>query len=181
MAGMVGRGLRGLGSGLAATGVEAILTEVECRVRGRRAVYDTSNLARRLARRYLGLRLSPRSARRVGEAMRWSYGPNWGVILALAMGNRRRTRAWPLWGLGLGAAVLGFELVMLPATGATPSVSSWRRDELKLEVLNTMAFGIAAAGVLRVTPGSRRRQRSDRGGQDRQQQADDQVPHRDGE
>lgn len=148
MVDIMGRGVRGVGSGLVATCVEALLTETESRLRGRRAVYDPSNLARRLAKRHLGIRLSRASARRAGEVMRWSYGPTWGIVLAAATGSRRRTRAWPLWGLGLGAAVLGFELVMLPATGATPPVSSWRGDELKLELLNTMAFGVAAAAFL---------------------------------
>lgn len=81
--------------------------------------------------------------------MRWSYGPGWGVLLATAMRTREPTLSWPLWGLGLGATVLTFEVVMLPATGATPRLSSWRRDELALEVLNTLAFGTAAAGFLR--------------------------------
>lgn len=145
MVDIISRSVRGVGSGVVGTGVEALLTGVESRLRRRQAVYDPSNLARRLARRYLGIRLSRDSARRAGDLMRWSYGPSWGVPLAAVMGTRERARAWPLWGLGLGAAVLGFELVMLPAVGATPPVSSWRRDELKLEVLNTMAFGTAAA------------------------------------
>lgn len=150
MTGIIGRGLRGAGSGLAGTGVEALLTEAENRLRGRRAVYDPSNLARRLARRYFGVRLSGDTARRLGHVMRWSYGPSWGLLLAAVAGTRERDRLWPLWGLGLGATVLGFELLLLPATGATPPVSSWRGDELKLELLNTTAFGLAAAAVLRV-------------------------------
>lgn len=135
---------------MAATGLEALLTGTQSALRGKDAVYAPPNLVRRLARRHLGIRLPRRSARRVGQAMRWSYGPGWGVALGVAMGEGRRGRSWPLWGLGLGLAVLAFEMILLPATGATPRVSSWRRDELRLEVLNTMAFGIAAAGILRL-------------------------------
>lgn len=152
MVGMVNRGARGLGAGMVGTGVEALLSGAQTRVRGRRAVYDPAQLARRLARRYLGVRLRPGAARRAGEVMRWSYGPSWGVLLAAAMGTRRRSRSWPLWGVGLGAAVLAFEVVMLPAVGATPPLSSWRGDELKLEVLNTIAFGTAAAAFLQAVP-----------------------------
>lgn len=162
MVDIVDRAVRGVGSGLVATGVEALLTGVEGRLRGRRAVYDPSNLARRLARRYLGIRLSRDSARRAGQVMRWSYGPTWGVLLAVVMGAREPARAWPVWGLGLGAAVLGFELIMLPATGATPPVSSWRARELELEVLNTMAFGTAAAAFLRALPPGRAPERLNR-------------------
>lgn len=155
MVDITGRGVRGVGAGVVATGVEALLTGTESRLRGRRAVYDPSNLARRLASRYLRIRLSHRSARRAGHLMRWSYGPSWGALLAAGMGTRKASWVWPLWGLGLGAAVLGFEVIMLPATGATPPVSSWSRDELKLEVLNTTAFGLAAAAFMQTVSPAR--------------------------
>lgn len=88
--------------------------------------------------------------------MRWSYGPPWGVALAAVMGAGARPRTWPLWGLALGASVFTFEIVLLPAIGATPPLSRWPPGQLEAELLNTMAFGTTAAVVLQTAPRGRR-------------------------
>jgi hypothetical protein len=141
--------LSGAVAGAAGTAVEALLSAVQMKERGDPAVYDPGQLAGRLARRHLGVRLGRHRQRQLGRLMRWTYGPTWGVALALAR-RGRWGRAWPLWGLGLGAAVFGFEVVALPGTGATPPLSSWGPEEVRLDAVNTLAFGLAVALVLRL-------------------------------
>jgi hypothetical protein len=132
---------RSLLSGVGGTLCEAAMTSLERRVWGR-PPYDTAAMASRLAGR-LGVHLGGDAARGVGVAMRWSYGPAWGVPVELAC---RRVR-WPLAGAAVGAGLFIFELVMLPRSGATPPLEQWGGRFVAADLLNALLFAeVAAAG-----------------------------------
>ncbi|MDQ6944688.1 MAG: hypothetical protein M3256_00115 [Actinomycetota bacterium] len=80
--------------------------------------------------------------------MRWSYGSGLGAIYGIAQDGLRLP--FPLAGLGLGAAVWIFEILALPATGATPPLRRWGRAQIAGDALQTMLFGTAAAATLAV-------------------------------
>lgn len=142
--------LLGAAAGLVGTVAESVLTAMQARRRGRPATFDPPQIAGRLAQHHLDLRLDKRQERWAGHLMRWSYGPSWGVLLGLAARRGRLRWTWPLWGLGLGGAVMAFELIALPATGGTPPLARWNKDELCLDALNTSVYGLVAAATLRV-------------------------------
>jgi hypothetical protein len=142
--------LLGAAAGLVGTVVEGVLATGQAARRGRPPVYDPSQIAGRLAQHHLDLRLDERQRRWAGHLMRWSYGPSWGVLLGVLAGRGRMRWTWPLWGLGLGGAVMAFEVIALPATGGTPPLASWNTDELCLDALNTSVYGLIVAAMLRV-------------------------------
>lgn len=145
---------RGALAGLAGTVVISALSAVEARLRGRPAVYEPAAMAGRLGRR-VGMRLDDRQRAWAGRLMRWPYGASWGAALgALAPG-----RGWPVSGLLLGGAVLGFELIVLPLVSATPRIRRWGREQVASDGLNTLAYGLATAGLLVVLKKAGRRQR----------------------
>ncbi|MGH7910934.1 MAG: hypothetical protein ACREQM_00385 [Candidatus Dormibacteraceae bacterium] len=139
---------RGAVAGLAGTVVLSVLSAGETRWRGRAAVYEPATMVARLAQSRLHVKLPADQRRWAGVAMRWPYGAAWGTALG-ALAGRRLSRAWPLWGLALGVSVLGFELLALPRAGATPPLSEWRSDEIAIDALNTLVFGLTCALTLR--------------------------------
>jgi hypothetical protein len=101
----------------------------------------------RIAARLVGLRSRSR-ARAVGAILRWSYG----LAIAGAWSRfvpRRTAGRWRR-ALGLGAAILGFELVALPALGATPPLRRWSRAEKGLLAAHTQAFAFGEEAVRRL-------------------------------
>ena len=52
----------------------------------------------------------------------------------------------------MGGALLGFELLALPLSGATPAVSRWGRDEILGNAAGALAFGLAVAAGQRYLP-----------------------------
>ncbi len=140
---------RGLAAGIAGTAAEVVATRIEDRLRGHRSILDPGLMAGRLSRTRLHRPLSPGGRPWIAAAMRWTYGPSWGLLLGVLLGDRRRVR-WPLWGLGLGSAILGFEVLSLPLSGATPPLRDWGLRPLVEDSLNTALYGVAAAGVWRL-------------------------------
>lgn len=137
--------LAGVAAGLAGTAAVSVLGAVETRIRGRAAVFDPAVMAGRLAA-HAGLDLGDRERRWAGRIMRWPYGAGWGGLLGVAA----PALPWPVAGIALGGAVLGFELAALPLAGATPGVRRWGRDEIASDAVNTLAYGLVAAGTLRL-------------------------------
>jgi hypothetical protein len=129
-------------AGLAGTVVTSALSAAQARLRGRPAVYEPGRMAGRLAGR-AGLELNGRERAWAGSLMRWPYGASWGAALGAAPAPR-----WPLAGLVLGGALLSFELVALPLSGATPPVRKWGREELASDAINAFAYGLGTAAVL---------------------------------
>jgi hypothetical protein len=109
-------------------------------------------MAGRLARRLLGRRLSRRQRQLAGMLMRWPYGVAWGTATAALAPDGVPP---PVVGLAAGVAIWAFELVALPASGATPPVRAWRAGEIGVNLLNATAFGLAAAEVLSRTSAGR--------------------------
>lgn len=73
----------GLVAGIAGTAVEACTARLGRRVIGSDSlVYDPARLAARLTRHLAGHTLTDRQAAVMGTAMRWSYGPSWGIAAA---------------------------------------------------------------------------------------------------
>lgn len=106
-------------------------------------MYDPAAMAQRLAGRLLGRQLGSRDSHLAGTLMRWPYGAAWGIGLALIARRCGGLAA----GLGLGLAVWLFELLALPATGATPGLGEWEGEDLALDLLNTSVYGLVV-GVL---------------------------------
>ncbi|MGH7912056.1 MAG: hypothetical protein ACREQM_15515 [Candidatus Dormibacteraceae bacterium] len=136
-------------AGLAGTAAESLLTLAQTASRGRSSIYDPAEMAGRLAQRWLDLPLGAGQRRWIGRLMRWSYGPGWAVLFGVIAGRRRMGPTWPAWGLCLGAAVLAFELAALPPIGATPALRDWGADEVGLDALNAVVFGLVVAATLR--------------------------------
>jgi hypothetical protein len=89
---------------------------------------------------------SQQSVRRdalMGAMLRWTYGPALGVLSHLLFARFHPARR----ALFTSAAILAFELCAMPATGATPPISTWRRRELLLLAVHTTVFGVATAAA----------------------------------
>lgn len=135
----------GLAAGIVATVCEAWWSNAETALLGRRPVFDTTDLARRLAMRWAGTALDERSARRWGTAMRALYGPSWSLAWTVATGRRRLSPAFSI--VALGAAIWITELATMPAIGATPPLRQWAPVEIALDATNAMLFASLTVGV----------------------------------
>ncbi|HVU49720.1 MAG TPA: hypothetical protein VHL80_03480 [Polyangia bacterium] len=127
-------------SGLAGTLVLELMERFERRVLGRPPLYASTRIAARLAGR-LGVSLGPTGARIAGGLLRWSYGPALAVARARLAGPPTRSVARAL---GFGAAIYAFELVALPALGATPPLRAWPRTEVVSLAAHTLAFALGS-------------------------------------
>ena len=145
LAEVAGRGLLAGATGtLALTATETL---VDRRVLGRAPVYAASRIAERLARRF-GLRLGARRAKAAGLALRWTYGPMLGLAFATVEPRWSRHRGLLVRAAELGAALFTFELIGMPAVGATPPLADWPRRERLLLGLHIGAFALAAGALL---------------------------------
>jgi hypothetical protein len=119
----------------------SLMERLERRILGRAPLYSSTHIAARLARR-LGLSVDPAGARALGGLLRWSYGP------ALAIARDRLTARSSVGvvaqALCFGAGIYAFELVALPATGATPPIRAWPAKEVLLLAAHTMTFALAS-------------------------------------
>ncbi len=74
-----------------------------------------------------------------GALLRWVYGPLLGFVAGHLL---RRRRLEPVTqALAIAVTVCAFELVALPASGATPQLRQWPKSHLVLLPLHTLAFG----------------------------------------
>jgi hypothetical protein len=136
---------------------------VERRLLGSTPVYAPARLAARLAARYRVF-LGERGSRRLGDVMRWVYGPALGAAHACL---DRDPRPGLKNALRLAAAIYGFEVVVLPLVGATPPLRRWPRVQVGSLALHTLAFSacvmLARASRARSARAAwHRRPRSDR-------------------
>ncbi|MBJ7609389.1 MAG: hypothetical protein JF887_08160 [Candidatus Dormibacteraeota bacterium] len=65
----------------------------------------------------------------MGIAMRWTYGPSWGIAAAAVSRSPRRGHVIRR-GLVLGGVITALELFMLPAVRATPPLAEWGRGQI---------------------------------------------------
>jgi hypothetical protein len=127
-------------SGLAGTLALTVVERLERRVLGREPLYAATRIASRLARRW-GRPIGPTATRALGGLMRWSYGP------ALALARKRLVRSRRrgiVPALSFGAGIYAFELVALPALGATPPIRRWPPREVLMLAAHTMTYALAA-------------------------------------
>ena len=139
---------RGLLAGATGTlALSATETLVDRRLLGRAPVYAAERIAGRLAGRF-GLRLDARRAKAAGLALRWTYGPMLGLTFATLEPRWSRRRG--LWARAaeLAAALLTFEVIGMPAVGATPPLRDWPRRERFLLGLHIGAFALVAGALL---------------------------------
>lgn len=140
----------GLVAGIAGTAVEACTARLGRRVIGTDSlVYDPARLAARLTRHLVGRTLTDRQAAVMGIAMRWSYGPSWGIAAAAVSRSPRRGDIIVIRrGIVLGGAITAVELVMLPAMRATPPVAEWGRRQVVWDAVGALAYGVTVATSL---------------------------------
>lgn len=138
----------GVIAGLAGTMALSVFELLEHALLGRAPVYTAeavaSGLLRRLERRTGAVR-----ARNAGLVLRWSYGCALGAAhagLTQSGGHRLVLRS----ALTLSSVIYLFELVAMPATGATKPVRDWPRSELLLLFCHTSAFALVTAAVARL-------------------------------
>jgi len=128
----------GVRSGLAGVVALEAFEALERRALGAPPVYASEQIAGRFARR-LGWRAGPRARRRLGRLLRVGYGAALGVLRAAVAPRGRLAGA-----LGFAAAIYGFELIVLPASGATPPLATWRRGQPAWLAAHTLAFAVGA-------------------------------------
>jgi hypothetical protein len=94
-----------------ATGALELVAPVDRAVAGGVPPFAPEQIAAALCRR-LGAHPTPRQRARIGRLLRWSYGPGWAIVYALARERLPRGR-WVRAAL-LGGAIFGFETAALP-------------------------------------------------------------------
>lgn len=120
-------------------------------------MYAPAHVGRGLARRWFGGTIPTCGDGCFGYVLRWTYGPGLGLLFARVRSFLPRHPVTA--GLSFGAGIFAFEVVAMPAIGATPPVRSWRRAEPWLLILHTAVFGVATAltGDALISTRSRRR------------------------
>jgi len=145
LAGVAGRGLLAGATGTLA--LSATETLIDRRVLSRPPVYAADRIAGRLAGRF-GLRLGAGRAKAAGLVLRWTYGPMLGLAFATLEPRWSHRRGWWVRAAELAAALLTFEVIGMPAVGATPPLRDWSRRERLLLGLHIGAFALAAGALL---------------------------------
>jgi hypothetical protein len=144
---IIGAIARGLLSGVVGT----LLVTLWSRGSARSRVYEPASMVGRLSRRYLRRDLPSDDLRRYGMILRWTYGPSWGALFGAA--QRELGLPYPIAALGLGGALYLFELVALPLSGATPSLSRWGWGAVLDDAAQTMLFGVSVASLMALLEG----------------------------
>lgn len=112
---------------------------------GRPPLYAPPSVACGLLSRLFAAPIAPTAAMRLGLALRWLYGPSLGAVYAIARSSLLPFS--PAAGASLGIAIYLFELVAMPAVGATRALSRWPRQEVGLLAAHTLVFGLATAAA----------------------------------
>ena len=133
-------------SGMAGNAMVSAVEVLEREILGAPPTYRADAVTSRLAKRWTGRSLTPETARWLGRAARWAYGSS----LAAAYGavRPRRAPASLPRALALAGAIYLFEILAMPALGATPPLRRWKPAERWLLLLHTAAFSIATEALL---------------------------------
>lgn len=143
--GMGQRLLSGVLAGVVGTAALSAFERLEQALLGRAPIYASSAIGRALTRQ-AGLACSRVGARRAGLVLRWLYGPALGGVYAVRASREPRSRLRS--GLRLGSAIYLFELVAMPAVGATKPVREWTPLEVVLLFCHASAFALVTAATL---------------------------------
>ncbi len=128
--------LAGVGGALALAPTDVLLRYLLCRS----PVFDLSLVTRRLAARALGRSPTRRFVSRVEWLLRFGSGASLGALVSAA---RLQT--------ALGAGLLtGFEMMAMPAVGATPPIRAWSRREQWLLLGHAAVFMLVTRALLRL-------------------------------
>jgi hypothetical protein len=138
----VRRVLGGAVAGAAGTVVLTLVESIEIRALGAAPVYTSTRVAARLAAR-IGVTLNDDDSRRAGRLLRWTYGPALGMVRSWLAGRSAALASW----ISFAVAIYAFELVVLPAVGATPPLRRWPRAQIGSLALHTAGFAVAATVV----------------------------------
>jgi hypothetical protein len=106
-------------------------------------LYAAAPVARGLASRWVNRKLTGRTEALAGLALRWAYGPSIGAVYARV--RPRLPLSVPAAAVCLAGGILGFELLAMPALGATPPLGKWDRPQLWMLAAHTLSYGIGAA------------------------------------
>jgi hypothetical protein len=106
-------------------------------------LYAAGPVARGLAARFIHRKLAGRTELMAGLLLRWCYGPTIGAIYARV--RPRLPLSVPAAAVCLAGGILGFELMAMPALGATPPLGKWDRPQLWMLGAHTLSYGIGTA------------------------------------
>jgi hypothetical protein len=106
-------------------------------------LYAAGPVARGLAARLVNRKLAGRTEALVGLLLRWTYGPCIGAVYARV--RPRLPLSVPVAGVCLAGGILGFELLAMPALGATPPLGKWDRPQLWMLAAHTLSYGAGTA------------------------------------
>jgi hypothetical protein len=120
------------------------------------SLYAAGPVARGLAARFINRKLAGRTEMVAGLLLRWTYGPSIGAVYARA--RPRLPLSVPLAGVCLAGGILGFELLAMPALGATPPLGKWDRPQLRMLAAHTLSYGAGTAVAYDLLTRSSRRE-----------------------
>jgi hypothetical protein len=142
--------IRGLATGAVGTVALSLGERLETQLLGEEPVYTARRIMARLAARR-GVRLSDRSSSTLGRVVRWAYGPALGVVRA-ALERSRGPRQRDSGTFGFAGALFAFELIVLPATGATPPLRAWKPAQVASLAVHTLIFSAGLTLARRASP-----------------------------
>ena len=119
-------------------------------------LYAAGPVARGISARFLNRKLAGTSELVAGLLLRWTYGPSIGAVYARV--RPRLPLSLPAAALCLAGGILGFELLAMPALGATPPLGKWDRPQLWMLAAHTLSYGVGAATAYDVLTRSSRRE-----------------------
>jgi hypothetical protein len=138
--------VRGVAAGAAGTAAMTAAYRLEHRVRRttRDLDYDDSEVPGEIVASILHLGdLAPIQDRRLGLALRWSYGSAFGAW----HGILRSVMPEPWAGIAFGSTLLGITFAAFPLLGRTPPPWDWPRDVLATAVGTHVVYTVTVAAV----------------------------------
>ena len=128
----------GLAAGLAGTAAMTVSSTLEQRICGREPSLAPANTARKV----LGIEkfASDAAENRFSTLVHWGYGTGWGAVRGLLRGMGLPPAAATV---GHFASIWGGAIVMLPALGVAPPVTTWGAREVAIDVWHHAVYVVA--------------------------------------
>jgi len=106
-------------------------------------LYAAGPVARGLAARFTRWKLVGRGQAMAGLLLRWTYGPCIGAVYARIRPSL--PLSVPAAAVCLAGGIFGFELLTMPALGATPPLRNWDHPQLGMLAAHTLSYGLGTA------------------------------------
>lgn len=138
--------VRGTAAGAVGTAAMTAAYKLEHRVRRTLTDldYDDSEVPGEIVAGFLRLgELTPIQDRRLGLALRWSYGSAFGVWHTIL--RSRLSEPWA--GIAFGSTLIGITFTAFPLLGRTPPPWEWPRDVLATAVGTHVVYTVTVAAV----------------------------------